>query len=413
MVADSPGLYRKNAFNGAKIESPWETLRFYKDKLEREEGVDLVIPLCHLYVPDDKITCKMFDFPVIFSGHDHHVVNEVFDGTLLLKSGADARNAVVLDITWLSASAQKPELAVEVVNVADWPRDEGLVKVLNNAALVLDHLRHTELAAIPERYRPLSSLHSRGEPSSMARFLWSCLRAQINIEAGTQSAVDAVLISGGDLRGDRVYPDDSTFTLEDLNNEISGKLEYIIAKMPGRLISEGVQLARSCGPNPGWTQLDEGVLVDESGAVTHVAGAPIEPDRLYNVVITRWDAKSGPVRPWLEYYAAHPDHLSEDEWEAQVTLLAHFAQHVWKRLWDHLDTNHDGKLAREELLVLDTDGDGRIGRSEIAHALRHLGIGVDDEEMSFIDCILDAAGDRNHDGYLSEEEIANLNPPRV
>ena len=34
-------------------------------------GADLIIPLCHLYEPQDERTAREFDFPVILSGHDH------------------------------------------------------------------------------------------------------------------------------------------------------------------------------------------------------------------------------------------------------------------------------------------------------------------------------------------------------
>ena len=67
--------------------------------------------------------------------------------------------------------------------------------------------------------------------------------------------------------------------------------------------------------------------------------------------------------------------------------------------------NGDGKLSKEEILALDTDGDGRISRKEIADAMRRLGMKVDDEELSFIDCVMVAAGDKNHDGYLSADEF--------
>lgn len=39
------------------------------------------------------MTCKRFDFPVIFSGHDHHVVDRVVSGSRLVKPGADAEKA--------------------------------------------------------------------------------------------------------------------------------------------------------------------------------------------------------------------------------------------------------------------------------------------------------------------------------
>ena len=79
VLSDDPSLYKKfaspGAFDGAKIECPWETLRTYQKRLEGE-GCDLVIPLQHLYEHEDQRTLEEFDFPVVLSGHDHHKVRQ-------------------------------------------------------------------------------------------------------------------------------------------------------------------------------------------------------------------------------------------------------------------------------------------------------------------------------------------------
>ena len=75
VLSNEKGLYahfkEPGAFGGATITDPWETLAKYKKVLQEDEGCDFVLPLEHLYVPDDHKTCEMFDFPVILSGHDH------------------------------------------------------------------------------------------------------------------------------------------------------------------------------------------------------------------------------------------------------------------------------------------------------------------------------------------------------
>ena len=62
----------------------------------------MVLPLCHLYEIQDERTCREFDFPVIMSGHDHHRVDRVVEGTRLLKPGMDAHAAIVMVNTQLS-----------------------------------------------------------------------------------------------------------------------------------------------------------------------------------------------------------------------------------------------------------------------------------------------------------------------
>jgi len=72
VLSDDPALYSHfkapGAFGGATITDPWKALTKYQQILEQDEGCDFVLPLQHLYVPDDHRTCREFDFPVILSG---------------------------------------------------------------------------------------------------------------------------------------------------------------------------------------------------------------------------------------------------------------------------------------------------------------------------------------------------------
>lgn len=72
VLSNDPKLYSHfkapGAFGGAKIEDPWETLRKYEKILMENEKCDMILPLQHLYVPEDTVTCREFDFPVILSG---------------------------------------------------------------------------------------------------------------------------------------------------------------------------------------------------------------------------------------------------------------------------------------------------------------------------------------------------------
>ena len=146
VLSNSPSLYRPGAFGGAKIEDPWDCMGSYKKKLEEQKHCDVVVPLCHLYEPQDEKTCRDFDFPVVLSGHDHHVVDRLVSGTRLLKPGQDGIKAVILDLSWPNASSsQTPVIEYEIVNVADWPADEALKKVAEDSYKVLDPLRRTEL----------------------------------------------------------------------------------------------------------------------------------------------------------------------------------------------------------------------------------------------------------------------------
>ena len=91
---------------------------------------------------------------MVLSGHDHHRVDRVVEGSRLLKPGMDAHYAVVLDLTWDSAdSAATPGIAVETVKVADFEPDPELAEEVRKAYSILDPLTKTELTTVPDRFR--------------------------------------------------------------------------------------------------------------------------------------------------------------------------------------------------------------------------------------------------------------------
>ena len=161
VLSDDPALYLHfkppGAFGGAKIECPWQTLSSYKSKLEGpEERCDVVLPLQHMYVPDDHRTCREFDFPVVLSGHDHHRVDEVIAGTRLLKPGLDAIAATVLQLSWPSAAS--PSRPRFVPRSSRWPTgDRTRLCSVRRAGRTLRCCR----CATPScrGYRPPSSLY--------------------------------------------------------------------------------------------------------------------------------------------------------------------------------------------------------------------------------------------------------------
>jgi 2',3'-cyclic-nucleotide 2'-phosphodiesterase (5'-nucleotidase family) len=171
VLSNDPDLYSHfkppGAFGGATITDPWEALRKYKDTLEQDEKCDLVLPLQHLYVPDDYKTCREFDFPVVISGHDHHRVDEVVEGTRLLKPGMNAVYATVLEISWKDVTSSQPNIRARFVKCDDWEPDPVLEKENERAYDALIPLRNTELARVPSTFEPLSSGDARGSVCTM------------------------------------------------------------------------------------------------------------------------------------------------------------------------------------------------------------------------------------------------------
>ena len=127
---------KPGAFNGAQILDPWATLAEWTPRL-RDEGADLVLPLCHLYEDQDEKTARDFDFPLILSGHDHHIVDRMVEGTRIIKPGMDAHHAQIVDLVW------DPQLTIDshVAHVASYKADGDLALDAAKAYAVLDKMR--------------------------------------------------------------------------------------------------------------------------------------------------------------------------------------------------------------------------------------------------------------------------------
>merc|ERR1712232_540425 len=125
------------------------------------------------------------------------------------------------------------------------------------ANAVLDPLRKTQLARIPQSFRPLTSFNSRGSCVSMGRYLLSKIRDAINMDdkLGGERSCDCALLKGGNVRGGRVYGEDEHLTLEILQSELEETKEVVIVPVPGLVLKSGLRETYNV-PNPGWMQYD-------------------------------------------------------------------------------------------------------------------------------------------------------------
>jgi len=425
VLSDAEGLYAHfkdpGAFGGAHVGDPWEALTKYKKVLEDDEGCDLVVPLQHLYVPDDHKTCRDFDFPVILSGHDHHKVDEVVSGTRLLKPGMNGQYATVLDISWLSESQAKPEIQARFVNCSQWEPDPAMEETNERAYDVLLPMRNTELARVPSSFEPLSSNGSRESVCTMGKYVCSLIKSSMNLTRRQRKhQIDAVLLMGGNIRGNTDYDLGSFFSLEALEAEIKSDEVIAVVPMPGWLLAEGVQVTHAGDPISGWMQYDVGVIEDTSvhpPVVTHVGGKPIDKDRVYRVATKISDLTNGQSPPWVDYYTENKHVLPPKGAYVNIhaELMSYFARNLWRKLWDSISADLGDEecsiaddfdcQADERLSLLDLSGDGEIGVDEIQRALRdRLGYSVDDREPTlaqFVHSFADTTGN----GKITLEDL--------
>lgn len=374
LLSSSPSLYRPNAFAGATIEDPWEVMATYKAKLEKDEKCDLVVPLCHLYEPQDERTCREFDFPLILSGHDHHVVDKTVEGTRLLKPGLDGHKAWLIDITWRSGYGDcKPEIQAELLTVKNWPADPELVKLANKAYSVLDPLRRTQLAKIPSTYRPLTSFNARGCRVSMGTYLLSRIRDALNMydPLGGVASCDCAMLKGGNVRGGKDYSEDEHLNLEVLQSELEETKIIVTVPVPGFVLKVGLR-ETYYAPNPGWMQYDDGVELDADGFVTHVGGQPIDLGRVYKVasISDFWRKRDAPTIG--AYFEQMPHLLPEPDSGVPMhaLLIRLFAVQIWARIWKKLEIDPElGIIPHEAFRRMDKDGDGKLSRQDIRESI--------------------------------------------
>jgi len=401
VLSNDPSLYKKfkspGAFNGAKIECPWETLRRYQKVLEEEVKCDLVLPLQHLYEFEDEVTCKDFDFPVILSGHDHHRVNREISGTRLLKPGSDGHYATVLDISWESAESTAPSISWEFVKLQDFPPDAEMVRAMEAHYSPLMRIRNTELFPVADRFRPLTSIGSRGQVTTMGSFICTLGREAVNTNKLRRSC-DFCMIRGGHICGERDYPRDSIFSLEDLKNVNTDAVALGVVELPGEVIVRGVQSTRGQVSRL-FVQYDDSVA-EEGGAIVRLAGAPVEPGRLYRVATTPTTIRD--IAAFAEYFQEHGSPGDEEFAPLDAELLGHCARGVWRRIVNLCRPERKGGAAN--VGAVDLDGDGVVSKEEIQAAMRQLGMRVDGEEFTLADLIV-SAGDLNEDGQVSTEDL--------
>lgn len=435
VLSNDPKLYAHfpspGAFGGANIDDPWETLRKYEKLLKEEHGCDLVIPLEHLYLPENTKTCETFDFPLILSGHDHHRVDQIIHGTRLIKPGMDGVYAAVVEIAWEAGAPKQnpPKIRNAFVEVSKFPPNKHLQKQTNAAYDVLAPLRNTELSKVLPQYTPLSSKNARAELCTMGRLICGMLKASLEQKrAPGQYKIDAVMLMGGNIRGGENYPEGSFFSLEMLEAEIKPDEVIGVVPIPGSILAAGIEVTHQGDPKPGWMQFDDGIRMDsETKKIVSVANAPFDSDRIYQVATKISDLTNGQSPPLKEYFLMHPEllPLKGDYMNVQTELMGFFARNLFRKLWKatrkHLSSADLVQLEQEarknqpdgvaelegqlRMSVLDRDGDNILSIEDIHVGLRdNLGLSVYGDEMMLAKYIHRYA-DVNGDGIVTIDDF--------
>ncbi len=191
-------ILRADAFGGATIDPLNATAKkMYGDIMRTESGVDTIIPLTHQLMPlDRELAAMKVGFPLIVGGHDHEPYNEVIEGCQIIKTGIDAKNIAICELTWASADVKVPTVSVSMYPASHFEPDAEVTACVKKHKKVIEELEKSMLCFIPKDVL-LSSKSMRLHPTTMGLFLCSTLRDAL----GTECA----LVSAGNIRANKSY----------------------------------------------------------------------------------------------------------------------------------------------------------------------------------------------------------------
>lgn len=392
VVMSDPLVYRGKPFGAEFVADANASALAETTRLLREERCDAVIPLTHQTMASDRLLAEAQvhpRYPVILGGHEHEVLLEQREGTWIVKAGADAFHAAIIELQWPSATdatdalgLAQPTVTVQIVDLKDYPAEPALQARIEAHMASLRDLETATLVTI-EPGKSLSSIRTRAQQTSLGSMLCTLLRDVLG--------ADACVLNGGAIRASREYTE--RFTYGDLKTEVPFDNEVVVVRMEGCVLRDAIKASRSSAPREsgGFLQVDSNIVVDPvTHEITQITGEPLDPARLYAVALVR-NLLLGldRIAPLVAFAQTCQDRVPP-EGSGQVIkqlLVAALVHALWHRLgsFEQIDTHRDGVVDSKELsdaianataqqrssvttglvlAALDSDKDGVVSRSE-------------------------------------------------
>jgi 2',3'-cyclic-nucleotide 2'-phosphodiesterase (5'-nucleotidase family) len=396
LIIHSPNTYRSTAFDGAfkSITPVNETAIALNEKLKGEH--DLVIPLTHQLIEDDKKLCKTGIFPLILGAHDHEVHEEKESGSVVLKAGIDAHKVYVVDIVWDSKETQKPEITYKLVTTADSkPDPETHAEVQKH----VNAMKALEIAVLYTHHEKLTSKEVRFHQTNLGTLISSICRDELGC--------DVVLQDAGSIRGNSDYPD-GKFTFSDLKKILPYGTDLDVVELPGKVLSELVAHSRQNEDKveyAGYFQVDDGVIVDPgTHEVTHVGKNPLIPEKIYTVAIDETSIhgmnKHTPLIDWFSTREKPPIGVGMP---SKLLLIRHFCKRIWQKLpkFEHIDTDKNAFLSKDEIYEAYLKAFGDVNKDNEIDEMER-------EAANIMVQSLLSTLDKNNDNQISKEEYDSI-----
>lgn len=403
LLTEDKTLYQQGAFGGATIEPVVEAAIRYKKLLEEEHGCDLVVPLTHQDMQRDVDLANLgLGFPLILGGHDHTVFVGEYgpDKCQILKGGADANNAIIVDITWPDSRCSAPLIKWELVEAKRWEPDRELAELCKKHLSILWDLEHTVLQDLEHGKfeEDLSSEGMRSRQTTMGTYVTTSVRK-------ASPGCEVCLLNAGGIRGNKRYNKEA-FTYADLKTEIPFANPVAVIELPGRVIVEAIQYSRQWSGDAekdfgGFLQVDNRCKVrvaaddDQRHILEEIDGEAVDPSRKY-VTAVDYNMLKGMdgILPITEFARNNVDDIPPED--AAIPIKVLLTGYWYKKIWRSLGRLHE----------IDTDGDGVISKDEVKAALQKK-FGSNHVTYENVKAVYDAM-DLDGDGKVTVPEVILL-----
>lgn len=163
-------------------------------------GADVTIAITHEDMPDDvRLLQAMPGLDAVIGGHDHLFMQQQVGGTWITKADADAKSAIVYDIT-VDAQGRMHTAPLRVVLDATVPKDPQVdARVLQWMATLTEKLGGNETIGTAKNLLEGVEPAVRGRETALGNLLTDAAREQM--------AVDVAVLNGGSIRiNDNIPP---------------------------------------------------------------------------------------------------------------------------------------------------------------------------------------------------------------
>ncbi|KAL3913535.1 MAG: hypothetical protein SGILL_006447 [Bacillariaceae sp.] len=408
LLTEDPSVYRPGVFAGSTIQPIIECTQQYMSSVMSGLDLDLIIPLTHQRMNDDREFMKKFskEFPLVLGGHDHEIYDETVEGCRCIKTGMDGNHTAIHDIVWTDNDDDDdkvPSIKVQIIPTKSCPADPAMARRVQGHERILEELDRAKLFRFQDWLGKSKCKNEITVDSDPTTTLFSTKDNRLGHDNGTRvfatilrmgMRCDCGLMNAGNIRGGKTYAEsDEWFTWSDLKAEIPFGVGMTAVYLPGQLIedliNESREKARQSPPvtSGGYIQTCDHIDFDEaSQKVISIHGEPFDPSRQY---LTSFPAN------WLEGMDHHNVLL---EWAkgtpyentkassarpCKEVIVEVFSALLWLEIgtFEDLDLNRDGFITRDEIhtaavahygddvadlvvdnvfSVADCDGDGRI-----------------------------------------------------